>query len=83
MISSSGAGYDPGPTLENVYAKANKFCADQGLVMVPLDIDSKNGVFGSHPPSARLTFRALKPGDPRIKEAKAGAPDQIIRIQHR
>ena len=83
MVTSSGAGFSEGPTLENVYGKANAFCAERGLVMVPADIDSQRGIYGQQPPSARLTFRALKPGDPRIKSGNSGTPDAILRVQHR
>ena len=83
MVTSSGAGFSEGPTLEKVYGKANAFCSERGLVMVPVDIDSQGGVYGQRPPSARLTFQALKPGDPRIKKGSTSAPDTIIRVQHR
>ena len=83
MVTASGAGFSEGPTLEKVYSKANAFCAERGLVMVPVDIHSQGGVYGRRPPSARLTFQALPPGDPRIKKARTGAPDTIIRLEHR
>ncbi len=51
--------------------------------MVPLSIDTIDGVTGRNTPSATLVFRALKPGDPEIKRVNIEAPDNIQRVQRR
>ena len=72
-----------GECSRQVYALANKFCEERGLVMVPLSMDVKEGVTGRNAPSATLVFRALKPGDPEIKRVNVEAPDRIYQIQER
>jgi hypothetical protein len=66
MVSASGAGFASAGVREAVYKKANGFCSSKGLVMVPISFKAREGKLGSHPPSADLIFRALKPGDPDI-----------------
>jgi hypothetical protein len=66
MVSASGAGFATAGVRETVYRKANKYCEDRGLVMVPVSFKARPGELGRHPPSADLIFRALKPGDPDI-----------------
>ena len=66
MVSASGAGFASAGVREAVYKKANDFCYSKGLVMVPISFKAKEGRLGRNPPSADLTFRALKPGDPDI-----------------
>jgi hypothetical protein len=67
MVSASGAGFASAGVREAVYEEANAFCASRGLVMVPITFKAREGALGRHPPSADLTFRALKPGDPDIE----------------
>jgi len=69
-VSASGAGFATAGVREKVYRKANEFCAKRGLVMVPVSFKSRPGELGRHPPSADLTFKALKPGDPAIANAQ-------------
>lgn len=63
MVSSSGVGYSSAGVRADVYAAANAFCEERGLVMVPMALSVKEGEAFRFPPSANLTFRALKPGD--------------------
>lgn len=83
MVSSSGAGFGTGGVRENCFEKANKYCAQRGLVMMPVSFDARGGELGSHPPTAELTFRALRPGDPEIKRPNLEAPNAIYRVQVR
>jgi hypothetical protein len=66
MVTASGAGFGTAGVREKVYGKANNFCAEKGLVMVPVSFKARPGELGRNPPSADLVFRALKPGDPAI-----------------
>lgn len=83
MVTSSGAGFGTAGVRTNCFEKANKFCAERGLVMVPVSFDARGGELGKRPPSADLTFRALRPGDPDIKRPVMEAPDAIYRVQIR
>ena len=83
MSSGTSWGWSSAQARAEVYALANKFCEDRGLVMVPLSIDTIDGVTGRNTPSATLVFRALQPGDPEIKRVNIEAPDNIQRIQRR
>lgn len=82
-VSSQGVGFSDGGTRARVYKKANKFCEDRGLVMVPIAIDSERGQFARSEPNTNLTFLALKPGDPAIRRTNIDAPDYTLRVQHR
>jgi hypothetical protein len=64
------------------YQAASEWCAQRGLVMVPVSSDAQPMGFG-HPGSAELLFRALKPGDPEIKRANVESPDHTQRIELR
>jgi uncharacterized protein YraI len=83
VSSGTSWGWSSAQARAEVYALANKFCEDRGLVMVPLSIDTIDGVTGRNTPSATLVFRALQPGDPEIKRVNIEAPDNIQRIQRR
>ena len=83
MVSASGAGFGTGGVRTEVYEKANKYCAERGLVMVPVSLDARLGELGRHAPTADLVFRALKPGDPEIKRPNLESPDKIFRTQTR
>lgn len=80
MVSASGAGFATAGVREVVYKKANEFCAAKGLVMVPVSFKSRPGELGRNPPSADLTFRALKPGDPAIGRPDAMDADQSVAV---
>lgn len=82
-ITESSAGFADTGVRRRVYEKANAFCTERGLVMVPVSLDSKEGQLARRQPSATLVFRALKPGDPEIKRPTVEAPDKIIRVQTR
>lgn len=81
QVSASGAGAGTEWVREAVYKKANKFCEDRGLVMMPVSFDAERGVAGMTVPTAELTFRALPPGDPEIK--RPSTPSSIQQIQMR
>jgi hypothetical protein len=78
MVSASGAGFATAGVREKVYKKANDFCAERGLVMVPVSFKARPGAFGQHPPSADLIFRALKPGDPAIGRPDLTGDDEAV-----
>jgi len=80
MVSASGAGFATAGVREVVYKKANDFCAAKGLVMVPVSFKAKPGELGRSAPSADLTFRALKPGDPAIGRPDAMDVDQSVAV---
>ncbi len=81
MVSASaGGGFSTNGVREEVYKKANDFCASKGLVMVPVSFKARPGELGRNPPSAELTFRALKPGDPGIGRPDALDVDQTINL---
>ena len=82
MVSATGMGFGTGGVRTSVYRKANEFCAGAGLVMVPVSCDAKGGQPGVAP-TADLTFRALRPGDPEIKRPNVEKPDYIQRVQMR
>jgi len=78
MVSSSGAGFSTGGVRTSVIEKANKFCAEQGKVMVILSLDVQPGRLGRNPPSADLTFRAVAPEDAEnVRPNFERAPDHI------
>jgi len=83
MVSASGAGFSTGGVRAATYQKANRFCQERGLVMVPVSFDAQGGVYGRRPPTADLVFRALKPGDPEIKRPNVEGPQYIQRVQMR
>ena len=83
VSSGTSFGWSSANARAEAYALANKFCEERGLVMVPLSMDSIEGVTGRNTPNATLVFRALKPGDPDIKRVNVEAPDTIQRIQRR
>jgi len=69
-VTASGAGFGTGGVQSSVYAKANEYCRELGLTMVPVSIQTREGVYGQRPPSAELVFKALKQGDPNISQTK-------------
>jgi hypothetical protein len=81
MVTSSGAGFSTASVKENVFEKANKYCEERGLVMVPVSFSSEPGRMGRNAPSADLTFKALKPGDPRIEEMNLTEADQRYEVK--
>ena len=64
------------------YREASAFCAQRGLVMIPVSSDAQSAEFGKMG-NAELTFRALPPGDPEIRRGSIDAPTSIQRIQYR
>lgn len=64
------------------YQTASAWCAQRGLVMVPVSADEQNTVPG-RAGSAELTFLALHPGDPRIRPVNLDQPAQIERVENR
>lgn len=81
ISAGARAGFSTVGVREKVYKEANEFCAKKGLVMVPVSFKARPGELGRHPPSADLTFRALKPGDPAIANAQAVADaDETVAV---
>ena len=78
MVTASGAGFSTAGVREKVYAKANKYCQERGLVMMPVSFRASPGELGRHAPNADLVFRALKPGDPEIKRPRLTESDEKI-----
>ena len=83
MVSASGAGFATAGVREKVYEKANAFCTARGLVMVPVSLKVVPGALGQRPPSADLTFRALKPGDPAIGRPDLTGDDEALAATQR
>ncbi len=81
QVSASGVGFGTEWVRETVYKKANKYCTDRGLVMMPVSFEAEKGIYGRTAPSAALTFRALPPGDPEIQ--RPSTPSSIEQIQIR
>lgn len=52
------------------YRAAHAYCADRGLVMVPVEETVSPAIFGGRTASASLTFKALRAGDPEIKRTR-------------
>jgi hypothetical protein len=67
-----------------VLAEANEFCAKQGLVMVLVSLNTKDGVPGRRYATAELVFRAVRPEDAENQRPKLerGA-DSTIEIRNR
>lgn len=69
------------------YREANRWCAERGLVMVPITKDEQRplagaggrGVMGT----ADLYFHALRPGDPEIERSHIAIPDTVERVEMR
>ena len=84
MISTSGeSGFhtDAGAKMEAVQI-ANKHCQSLGKEMVPVNIESRNGVPGRAFPSAELIFRCLDKDDPEFKRpTMTKQPDVVIHAQ--
>lgn len=83
MISAGGAGFSTGDVRARTYGAAQKFCAERGLIFVPVSFDAQVGVYGQRAPTADLVFRALRPGDPEIHRPNLEQPNHIQRIQNR
>lgn len=82
-VSGLGVGFSDGGTRTRTLEAANKFCEERGLVMVPIDIDSRRGEYMRSEPTTNLVFKAVKPGDPAIRDYQARTPDQVLRVEHR
>lgn len=85
VAAGGGLGFTPSsaPVRASVYKAANKYCADRGLVMMPVSIDVQPGQQGKHTASVELVFRALPPGDPEIDRPNIERPTSVQRIQQR
>ena len=84
MISTTEVGLTQGGRAKAAaYRKADAWCRERGLVMVPIAVDQHSAEpFGRYG-GAELTFRALKPGDPAIQRTNVEKPDHTQRIQLR
>ncbi|SRR6266480_2881633 len=67
-----------------VLKEANEFCAKQGLVMVLVSLNTKDGVPGRSYATAELVFRAVRPEDAENQRPtlERGA-DTTIEIRNR
>jgi hypothetical protein len=84
MISKSVHGFSSGAAGKaDVYREASAWCAEKGLVMVPITSASRDPVAGRGMGSAEVHFKALPPGDPGIGAANIDKPDTIKRIEVR
>ena len=71
MISTTEVGLTNGGRAKAAaYQKADAWCRQRGLVMVPMTVDQHPArPFGRYG-GAELKFKALKPGDPEISTIK-------------
>jgi hypothetical protein len=84
MISKSIPFFSTvGSAKASIYRDASKWCAERGLIMVPVASDATQPVAGQHMGSAELTFRGLRPGDPEVRRTNIERPDYTHRIQSR
>ena len=84
MISKSVHGFSSGAAGKAaVFREASAWCAEKGLVMVPITSDSREPVAGRGMGSAEVHFKALPPGDPGISSANIERPSSINRIEVR
>ena len=65
MVSKQTAtGYQSAVAIKGeILKEANEFCVKQGLVMVIVSLDTKDGVPGRSYATAELVFRAVRPED--------------------
>jgi hypothetical protein len=76
---SLGSG---GALKADLYQKADAWCREKGLVMVPVSERSVDGLAYSHGTSAEVVFRALRPGDPEIKRTSLRKQaDTVIEVR--
>jgi hypothetical protein len=84
MISRSGVGLQSGSAVKaGLYREADEWCRTRGLVMMPVSTDMRDAVYGQHPASAEMTFRALPAGDAELKRPTIEKPDYTQRVQVR
>ena len=92
VSAGGGLGWTPasGPQRTKVFKVANAYCAQRGLVMVPVSLDERPGEIGRHTAGVTLLFRGLRPGDPEIRrtpyhetqhEAPAGNAAPVVPLQ--
>jgi hypothetical protein len=72
MVSKQTAtGYQSAVGIKGeVLAEANEFCSKQGLVMVLVSLNTKDGVPGRSYATAELVFRAVRPEDAENQRPK-------------
>lgn len=80
MVTSSGAGFSSAGVREAVFEKANAFCTEKGLVMIPVSFKAEEGRYGQNAPNASLTFRALRSGDPAIQRPDIVEADDSVHV---
>jgi len=80
MVTSSGAGFSSAGVRETVFEKANTFCTEKGLVMIPVSFKAEEGRPGRSVPNASLTFRALRSGDQAIQRPDIIEADENIHV---
>lgn len=86
MVSKQSAtGYESAVGNKGqVLVEANKFCTRQGLVMVLVSLNTKDGVPGRSYATAELVFRAVGPEDAENQRPKLErAPDATIEVRNR
>lgn len=77
----------PGRGMAANYREANSWCAERGLVMVPVAKDEQRALVGAGGRgvmgTADLYFHALRPGDPEIQRSFIASPDTVERVEMR
>lgn len=76
MVSKQTAtGYQSAVGIRaEILREANEFCQKQGLVMLVVSLNSKDGVPGRSYATAELVFKALRPDDPAYSAGKSAKP---------
>lgn len=86
MVSKQSAtGYESAVGIKGqILQEANEFCAKQGLAMVLVSLNTKDGIPGRSYATAELVFRAVRPDDAENQRLKLerGA-DTTIEIRNR
>ena len=86
MVSrQSATGFESAVGVKGqVLKEANEFCAKQGLVMVLVSLNTKDGVPGRSYATAELVFRAVRPEDAENQRpALERGADTTIEIRNR
>jgi len=71
--ASTGFMRSPGKLEERAREEAARYCESQGKVMKLISISSGQPHWGGGMASAKIVFRALKPGDPALTSEPAPA----------
>ena len=87
MISGSTPGMVSSATVRaRLLREADKWCRQNGLVMIPVSYGGQDAVVGQHTANAEVIFRAVPPSDPdNARPRYERQPDhhEMITIQQR